>query len=113
MLVSVLGGSTFCAIASLSLMNRLNDVFSARDLEKLKRWCMFRQKSGFQGRPNKPVDTCYAFWVGASLQVIDNKNIYNVVLLLREPEFPGGGGIPLPWSDMGTSKWFKTTIATG
>jgi geranylgeranyl transferase type-1 subunit beta len=24
---------------------------------------------GFNGRCNKPVDTCYAFWVGASLDV--------------------------------------------
>ena len=28
-----------------------------------------RQQSGFQGRPNKPVDTCYSFWVGATLKV--------------------------------------------
>ena len=64
-----LGGSTFCAIASLVLMNRLDSSFAADELEKIKRWCLFRQKSGFQGRPNKPVDTCYSFWLGASLEV--------------------------------------------
>jgi geranylgeranyl transferase type-1 subunit beta len=24
---------------------------------------------GFSGRPNKPADTCYSWWIGASLQV--------------------------------------------
>lgn len=63
------GGSTYCALASLVLMNRLETTFTADELEKIKRWCICRQKSGFNGRPNKPVDTCYSFWVGASLEV--------------------------------------------
>lgn len=63
------GGSTFCALASLVLMNQLDSSLVADELEQIKRWCLFRQKSGFQGRPNKPVDTCYSFWVGASLEV--------------------------------------------
>ena len=50
-------------------MDRLESSFEAEELEKIKRWCLVRQKSGFQGRPNKPVDTCYSFWVGASLKV--------------------------------------------
>ncbi|XP_013385112.1 geranylgeranyl transferase type-1 subunit beta [Lingula anatina] len=70
------GGSTFCAIASLVLMNRLHSTFTPSQIEKLKRWCIFRQQSGFQGRPNKPVDTCYSFWVGATLQLLD---IYSMV----------------------------------
>ena len=52
-------------------MNRLESCFEAHELEQIKKWCLFRQKSGFQGRPNKPVDTCYSFWLGASLQVRD------------------------------------------
>ncbi|XP_078374202.1 geranylgeranyl transferase type-1 subunit beta-like isoform X1 [Oculina patagonica] len=64
------GGSTFCAIASLVLMNRLESSFEPNELEQIKKWCLFRQKSGFQGRPNKPVDTCYSFWVGASLELL-------------------------------------------
>ena len=28
-----------------------------------------RQQNGYHGRPNKPVDTCYSFWVGATLKV--------------------------------------------
>lgn len=38
-------------------------------MKNLKRWLIFRQQSGFQGRPNKDVDTCYSFWIGATLKV--------------------------------------------
>ncbi|XP_062516801.1 geranylgeranyl transferase type-1 subunit beta-like [Corticium candelabrum] len=64
------GGSTFCAVASLFLMGRLHDAFAADKLEGLKRWCLLRQQTGFNGRPNKPVDTCYSFWVGATLELL-------------------------------------------
>ncbi|XP_052221775.1 geranylgeranyl transferase type-1 subunit beta-like [Dreissena polymorpha] len=64
------GGSTFCAVASLQLMDRLHGGLSAKQSKKLQTWCLMRQQSGFQGRPNKPVDTCYSFWVGATLQLL-------------------------------------------
>jgi geranylgeranyl transferase type-1 subunit beta len=67
--MTIAGGSTFCAVASLVLMGRLHDVLSPREIEGIRRWCLFRQQTGFQGRPNKPVDTCYSFWVGATLEV--------------------------------------------
>eukprot|EP00966_Prymnesium_polylepis_P043145 1002147-Prymnesium_polylepis.1 len=35
---------------------------------ELVQWCVGRQRGGFQGRPNKDEDTCYSFWIGASLQ---------------------------------------------
>ncbi|ETE70855.1 Geranylgeranyl transferase type-1 subunit beta, partial [Ophiophagus hannah] len=63
------GGSTFCGIASLCLMGKLEEVFSEKELKRIKRWCIMRQQNGYQGRPNKPVDTCYSFWVGATLKV--------------------------------------------
>lgn len=50
-------------------MGELDNTFSASEQEGLKKWCLLRQKTGFQGRPNKPADTCYSFWIGASLQV--------------------------------------------
>jgi geranylgeranyl transferase type-1 subunit beta len=34
-------------------------------------WCAQRQIGGFQGRPNKDEDTCYSFWIGASLHLLD------------------------------------------
>ncbi|XP_066993904.2 geranylgeranyl transferase type-1 subunit beta [Anabrus simplex] len=65
------GGTTFCAVASLALMGRLETTFSLKQLAGLRKWALSRQESGFQGRPNKPVDTCYSFWVGATLQLLE------------------------------------------
>ncbi|XP_015118002.1 geranylgeranyl transferase type-1 subunit beta [Diachasma alloeum] len=65
------GGSTFCAVASLLLMNELHGALSLEQLERLRRWCLMRQSDGFQGRPGKPTDTCYSFWIGATLQMLD------------------------------------------
>jgi len=66
------GGSTYCALAALKLMGRLDDVIGSGDgKEELVRWCVHRQVSGFQGRRNKVPDTCYSFWVGASLCMLD------------------------------------------
>jgi len=64
------GGSSFCAIASLVLMNKLESSLTSKDIRELIRWLSFRQATGFQGRANKPVDCCYSFWVGASLKLL-------------------------------------------
>lgn len=69
------GGSTFCGIAALTLMGKLDSAFSRSQLEGLRRWCIFRQQTGFQGRPNKAVDTCYSFWIGASLQLLGSAGL--------------------------------------
>lgn len=69
------GGHTYCAIASLSLMGTLHTVMSKKQLDRLRRWCLLRQESGFQGRPNKAVDTCYSFWIGATLAILDSYNL--------------------------------------
>ena len=63
------GGSTYCAVASLALMGRLDALAPARR-RALVRWLVSRQVSGFQGRINKPPDTCYGFWIGASLAIL-------------------------------------------
>lgn len=70
------GGTTFCAVAALSLMGQLENSLSPKQINGLKRWCIARQISGFQGRPNKPVDTCYSFWVGATLKILE---IYHLI----------------------------------
>lgn len=57
-------------------MNELNRL-TKRQLEGLTRWLINRQEDGFQGRPNKPVDTCYSFWVGASLKILDMYDYIN------------------------------------
>ncbi|KAK3096764.1 hypothetical protein FSP39_003019 [Pinctada imbricata] len=71
------GGSTFCAIAALVLMDKLTEAFNQTQLKRLKQWCLNRQQTGFQGRPNKPTDTCYSFWIGATLKLLDVYNLSN------------------------------------
>jgi geranylgeranyl transferase type-1 subunit beta len=62
------GGSTYCAVAAYSLAGRGDDIKNRTNLE---RWLLSRQQhdSGFNGRPEKPVDTCYSFWCGGALSV--------------------------------------------
>ncbi|EPQ26672.1 uncharacterized protein PFL1_05652 [Pseudozyma flocculosa PF-1] len=92
------GGSTYCAVAALALANRLDELdevdesaapptasssgsSAATDSTstagggrraELERWLLSRQQSGtgFNGRLEKPVDTCYSFWCGAALQIL-------------------------------------------
>lgn len=86
------GGSTFCAVAALSLMGRLEALGETR-LESLTAWCLQRQVpgSGYMGRPNKPEDTCYSFWVGATLAILgrldmtDTSASRNYVLSTQDP----------------------------
>lgn len=65
------GGTTFCALAALQLSGQLEQTLNAKTVERLKRWLIFRQVDGFNGRPNKPVDTCYSFWIGSTLKILD------------------------------------------
>lgn len=66
------GGSTFCACAALQLMGRLNQVLSVDVIEKLQYWCLHRQNLGFHGRAHKDDDSCYSFWLGATLKILDS-----------------------------------------
>ena len=64
------GGSTFCGMAALKLMGRLDDVVDAEWRKELTHWCVQRQLDGLQGRPNKAEDTCYSYWIGGTLQLL-------------------------------------------
>ncbi|GAU87778.1 hypothetical protein RvY_00576 [Ramazzottius varieornatus] len=91
------GGSTYCAVASLFLLctakrkglvpsdcdrsfPSLDELFPAerpaeiasgsKERMQLIRWLVLRQVRGFTGRPNKPEDSCYTFWIGASLKML-------------------------------------------
>jgi geranylgeranyl transferase type-1 subunit beta len=84
------GGSTFCGVASLALMGKLDEVLDGDDddddddddvtsstgaftyswREELIQWCVSRQTEGIQGRPNKLEDTCYSFWIGGTLKIL-------------------------------------------
>lgn len=63
------GGTTFCALAALQMSGQLMELPTVT-VERIKRWLVMRQSDGFQGRPNKLVDTCYSFWIGASLKIL-------------------------------------------
>jgi len=48
-------------------MNKLDEGLKSK--KDTLNWCLSRQVNGFQGRANKPPDTCYSFWIGAALDV--------------------------------------------
>ncbi|XP_018576934.1 geranylgeranyl transferase type-1 subunit beta [Anoplophora glabripennis] len=83
-------GSTFCAIACLALSKNLHRLTKAQ-FHALRRWLLLRFDYGFNGRPNKPVDTCYSFWTGGALKILDayqfihdNKNNPLYVLMTQD-----------------------------
>jgi geranylgeranyl transferase type-1 subunit beta len=69
------GGSTFCAVASLVLMEKLDDVLDEEWRRDLIQWCVRRQVGGMQGRPNKDQDTCYSYWIGGTLRLLGQDDL--------------------------------------
>ena len=61
-------------------MNQLKKVLTDGQVSRLKRWCLFKQEDGFQGRPNKDCDSCYSFWVGATLKLLNSYDFVNFKL---------------------------------
>uniref|UniRef100_A0A061SE94 Protein farnesyltransferase subunit beta n=1 Tax=Tetraselmis sp. GSL018 TaxID=582737 RepID=A0A061SE94_9CHLO len=63
------GGYTFCGVAALALLGRLDAI----DLRALLRWaasCQGGVEGGFMGRTNKLVDGCYSWWQGGVFPII-------------------------------------------
>jgi geranylgeranyl transferase type-1 subunit beta len=69
------GGSTFCAVASLVLMQKLDSVIDDERRRDLIQWCVRRQVGGMQGRPNKDEDTCYSYWIGGTLRLLGHDGL--------------------------------------
>uniref|UniRef100_A0A2P2I1I4 Geranylgeranyl transferase type-1 subunit beta-like n=1 Tax=Hirondellea gigas TaxID=1518452 RepID=A0A2P2I1I4_9CRUS len=75
----------------------LHGLLSPRELDSLVRWLIMRQQDtcdttpeavnaregGLQGRPNKPADTCYTFWVGAALKLLGCEHLLDLNSLLQ------------------------------
>jgi len=64
------GGYSFCALASLVILNATHKI----DKKTFLRWLIQRQlpiEGGFQGRSNKLVDGCYSFWQGGVFPLVD------------------------------------------
>ena len=84
------GGSTFCGLAALVLMDRMDDIKEWKD--QLIHWCVHRQMGGMQGRPNKVEDTCYSYWIGGSLcllgcqHLLDHQQLRNFILKCQSPK---------------------------
>lgn len=64
------GGATYCAIAALTLMKRLHTAVTPYERETLLAWCLRREQDGYEGRTDKDPDTCYCFWIGASIAML-------------------------------------------
>jgi protein farnesyltransferase subunit beta len=72
------GGYSFCGIATLVILNKLEEI----NTRSFLRWLVnkqMRHEGGFQGRTNKLVDSCYSFWQGAvfNLLVMSDKKYYS------------------------------------
>ncbi|KAJ5902272.1 beta subunit of rab geranylgeranyltransferase [Penicillium taxi] len=86
-------GQVFTCIGALSIAGRLDLV----NKDRLGAWLSERQieKGGFNGRPEKLPDSCYTWWVGSSLamidrlQWIDGKKLAGFVLQCQDPEAGG------------------------
>lgn len=72
------GGSTYCSVACFSLAHRDAEV---QRRAQLSTWLLHRQQpySGFNGRAEKPVDTCYSFWCGAALTLLGSDQLADPV----------------------------------
>jgi geranylgeranyl transferase type-1 subunit beta len=66
------GGGCFCAIASFRLLG-----VPVPDAERALEFCVRRQDAGFHGRVHKADDTCYGFWVGASILMLGSPECIN------------------------------------
>ena len=70
------GRYSYCAIASLILLNKLNEI----DIKSFILWLKLRQmikEGGFNGRTNKLVDSCYSFWQGSifNMLIMNDKDL--------------------------------------
>jgi protein farnesyltransferase subunit beta len=64
------GGYNFCAMAILLILR----CYDRCNLMMLEHWLLNRQmreEGGFQGRTNKLVDSCYSFWQGAAIALLE------------------------------------------
>jgi len=74
------GGYSYCGFAALCILNEYwqatenQSVPHSLDIKRLQFWVINRQlelEGGFQGRVNKLVDSCYSFWQGGLIALID------------------------------------------
>ncbi|XP_047334490.1 geranylgeranyl transferase type-1 subunit beta-like [Impatiens glandulifera] len=108
------GGATYCAVASLHLMGFIKEDILLKDpsscvinVQLLLDWSLQRQANdgGFQGRLNKPSDTCYAFWIGGVLRMLGSHRFINEkalqqFLLTCQSKYGGFSKFPRNFPDL-------------
>lgn len=96
------GGSTYCAIATLKILNRLDAI----DSEAVLYWCLNRQSDGFSGRVGKSEDTCYSFWIGATIcmlgarHLVDTDALFGFLSQTHHKDIGGFGKEEGCWPDL-------------
>ncbi|RXK36681.1 hypothetical protein M231_06068 [Tremella mesenterica] len=107
------GGTTYCAIASLSLFSSNSESIDIEGVyEEMKmveqeatlRWALQRQIGGFQGRPGKLEDVCYSFWIGATIHILGHPQLIDSLsdlsfLLSAQSPLGGFGKDPEAYPD--------------
>lgn len=74
-------GLTFCAVGTALATQQISPLDAIlptpEHQRQLVQWLVSRQQpdGGFNGRVNKMSDTCYSFWVGASLAMISKHSV--------------------------------------
>ena len=79
----------------------LESEVSGPEREGTVRWLLRCQDEGFHGRPHKPDDTCYAFWVGAALVLLGAHDLVDAERLMAyvcSTQHPIVGGMA-KWPD--------------
>ena len=91
-------GQIFTCLAALTLTGELESYLGESGKSRLGAWLSERQledSGGFNGRPMKLVDVCYAWWVGASLAMvgkrhwIDRDKLISFILKCQDAEEGG------------------------
>lgn len=98
-----LGGTTYCALASLYLCPSPEPPIHPAHRTRTIRWLLQCQTSdgGFSGRTNKISDACYCFWNGVSLAILAAGNLVDAAALagfLSQCQFNFGGIAKAPES---------------
>jgi len=72
------GGYTFCAVTSLVILGQ-----EIPRKDRLVAWCNSRLSPRFNGRPGKPSDSCYVWWIMATLKnlgtTVDTEKIEQIL----------------------------------
>lgn len=92
------GGTTYCAVASLAMAAEAPGAqLTEAEHKATVRWLMWKQRAdegGFSGRTEKVADACYSFWCGAALAVLGRSDLVDAArnsAFLASCQFKYGG----------------------